>query len=510
MSSIAQAASILVLRGGDSPDILTVERSRTLRFFGGFVAFPGGKVHPADAHGPIVPAAGAAAFANPGLVVAAARELFEETGILLARRPDGSIPPRNSEFDAWRRQLLDGSAAFNEQLNQARLSIAQNDFVPLGNLVTPAFSPIRFDTTFFIATLPPGQPPEAWSGEIERILWADAQALLESWRRGECLISPPTLSMLQTIEGKLASDIPGLLQQLLRRCDGEHVGPIYFSPEVELIPLRTEALPPSTHTNAYLVGRDPAYLIDPGPSDPEEQRRLLSLLEERKVAGVRLRAVLLSHHHRDHIGAAGVCAQHFGIPVRAHSWTASALKGRLALGDDIHDGERLDLGLSPSAQGPWYLEAIHTPGHAPGHLVFYEPSYRLLFAGDMVSTVSSVVIAPPEGDLARYLDSLERLQKLSLRLLLPGHGSVSSRPRQTIEEWLLHRAKREQMLLDLLAKGPHSAAELALELYKGVPDHLMHFAELQVRGGLEKLQSEGRVRSIKLERGECWQSGSRP
>jgi glyoxylase-like metal-dependent hydrolase (beta-lactamase superfamily II)/8-oxo-dGTP pyrophosphatase MutT (NUDIX family) len=501
MSSIAPAASILVVRGGDSRDILIVERSRSLRFFGGFMAFPGGKVHPADARGPILPPG----FAGAGLVVTAARELFEETGILLARRPDGSFPPRSADFDAWRRQLLDGAADFNEQLIQGELTVGRDDFLPLGNLVTPAFSPIRFDTTFFMATLPPGQAPEAWKGEIENAFWADAHVLLERWRRGECMISPPTLTMLEALEGRHGSEMPVVLQELLGRLGGEHAGPIYFSPAVELIPLRTEALPPSTHTNAYLIGRDPAYLLDPGPSDPGEQGRLLTLLEERQAAGVRLEAVLLSHHHRDHIGAAGVCAQHFGVPVRAHSLTASVLNGKLALGADIHPGERLDLGQRPSADGPWFLEAIHTPGHAPGHLVFYEPGYRLLFAGDMVSTVSSVVISPPEGDLTLYLDSLKRLQKLPARLLLPGHGGVSSRPEQTIEEWLSHRAKREQMLLDLLAKSPRSPAELALELYKGVPDHLFRFAELQVRAGLQKLQREGRVESSSAEDGEFWQ-----
>src|SRR6202040_1481243 len=106
----------------------------------------------------------------------------------------------------------------------------------------------------------------------------------------------------------------------------------------------------------------------------------------------------------------------------------------------IQDGDRLDLGTRPDGIGEpggvsprgWDLQALHTPGHASGHLAFYEPHYRLLFAGDMVSTISSVVIAPPDGDLTIYLESLRRLAALDCGLLLPGHGSVSSESQKTL------------------------------------------------------------------------------
>src|SRR5262249_7900974 len=119
--------------------------------------------------------------------------------------------------------------------------------------------------------------------------------------------------------------------------------------------------------------------------------------------------VVLTHHHPDHVGAAAACARKYGVPVWAHPWTAQALAGQVVVGRKVHEGDRLDLGTAPDG-GPWHLEALHTPGHAPGHLAFYEGHYRLLFAGDLVSTLSSVVIAPPDGDLAVYLDSLRRLR----------------------------------------------------------------------------------------------------
>src|SRR5262249_45944560 len=112
---------------------------------------------------------------------------------------------------------------------------------------------------------------------------------------------------------------------------------------------------------------------------------------------------------------------------------------------------------------------------------------------DMVSTLSSVVIAPPDGDLALYLESLRRLQGYDCRILLPAHGGPSTQPQQTIEESLAHRAKREEQLLEALRSGPRKVADLAPELYKGLLPNLMRFAELQVLSGLLKLQREGRV-----------------
>src|SRR5439155_26297004 len=149
--------------------------------------------------------------------------------------------------------------------------------------------------------------------------------------------------------------------------------------------------------------------------------------------------------------------------------------------------------VRPDGSGPWDLQAIHTPGHAAGHLAFYERHYRLLFAGDMISTVSSIVIAPPEGDLAVYLESLRRLQEYDCQLLLPSHGNVSSRPQETLREALAHRARREGQLLELLEAGPRTVEELTAELYRGLPEPLILFARLRVQAGLEKLRREGRV-----------------
>jgi glyoxylase-like metal-dependent hydrolase (beta-lactamase superfamily II) len=342
--------------------------------------------------------------------------------------------------------------------------------------------------------VPANQKPEVWPGELEDGRWASAATLLEEWTRGECHIAPPALTILQAIRGRPVDEVAARLAPLLHANEPGAIPPIYYAPQVQLIPLYTIALPPSTHTNAFLVGNDPAYLIDPGASDVAEQQRLFDLLDLQRAGGVRLAAIVLSHHHPDHIGAANATAERYHLPIWAHPRTAELLAGQVRVQRSIQDGECLDLGTAPDS-GCWHLEAIHTPGHASGHLTFYEPHYRLLFAGDMVSMLSSVVIAPPDGDLAMYLQSLERLRRINARLLLPSHGSPTVRSAAVLEEAIAHRRQREEQLLAALAVGPRQIPELATELYKGLPAPLMRFAHMQIAAGLEKLQREGRAQT---------------
>jgi glyoxylase-like metal-dependent hydrolase (beta-lactamase superfamily II)/8-oxo-dGTP pyrophosphatase MutT (NUDIX family) len=506
VTAIAEAASVLLASGPGSPSVFIVRRAPSLRFFGGFLAFPGGRVGETDTQLPNVANPAATEPENVLAVrrVAAARELFEETGVLIARKADGSFPADGADLISARRELTAGHASFPQILGRMGLTVHAVDFTPIGSVTTPAYAPLRFDTTFFVAQLPAGQRAEVWHGELDEGHWTAARQLLESWTRGECLVSPPALIMLEAIRDCAVAEAPGRCAPLLRAHNEGSLPTIYFSPAVQMIPLRTTALAPSSYTNAYLIGTNPAYLLDPGAVEAEEQQRLFELLDARRQAGVRLTAVVLSHQHPDHIGAAGVCARRYGLPIWAHPLTARALEGRVEIERELHEGQCLDLGTAPDGSGPWHLEALHTPGHAAGHLAFYEAHYRLLFVGDMVSTLSSIVIAPPEGDLAVYLNSLERLRGYDCRLLLPAHGNPSARPGQTIAECLEHRARREVQLRAALASGPHGVDDLTAEIYRGLPEGLMRFARLQVLAGLYKLERERQVQRAEGVSGEEW------
>jgi glyoxylase-like metal-dependent hydrolase (beta-lactamase superfamily II)/8-oxo-dGTP pyrophosphatase MutT (NUDIX family) len=485
----------LLVRRLQPQEVFVVQRARSLRFFGGYLAFPGGKVHDTDTEVPMTGADGVSGDWETQRVrrVAAVRELFEETGVLLARTAAGDFPRSGADLEDCRRELMKHARVFGRMLADRGLSIRAEDLISVGNLVTPPFAPLRFDTSFFLATLPPNQEAEVWPGELEEGEWAAPTQLLQTWRMGASLISPPTLLILEAMESQDPKALSERLGQLFVFHNGDAIPPIFVSPDVQLLPLRTLALPPSTHTNAFLVGRDPAYLIDPGCADAGEQRRLFAALDERFAAGVKLKAVVLSHHHPDHVGGASACAQRYGVPIWAHPWTAHALQKKLTVTAEINPGDQLPLGAAPDGTGSWHLQAIGTPGHAPGHLVFYEPRYRLLFVGDMVSTQSSIVIVPPQGDLAVYMESLRRLREYPCRLLLPGHGPATSRALDTIDESIAHRIKREEMLCGALGPVPRPIEDLALEMYRGVPAHLMKFARMQVLAGLQKLAQEGKA-----------------
>jgi ribonuclease/clavin/mitogillin len=392
--------------------------------------------------------------------------------------------------------LIAEELAFANFLSEHGLTVRAEDFALIGEITTPEFAPARFATTFFVAHLPTGQGTDVWPGELERGEWVDVQELLARWRRGD-LLTPPSVMTLQAFGHRPVDDAPEALGPILRRLADGAMHPIYFAPCVQMIPLKTVALPPSTHTNAYFVGNGPRYLIDPGASDADEQARLFQVLDEEQP----LSAILLTHHHPDHVGAAAICRERYGVPIWAHPRTAQLLEGRVHV-DRMLDDTPLSLGPHPADGGPWHLCPLHTPGHASGHLAFFDPFYGLLFAGDMISTATSIVIAPPDGDLAVYLQSLQELRKLPARLLLPAHGNVSAQPTAVIDTALEHRAKRERQLVDALGEGPAAIDELTQRLYRGTPESLMRFARAQVLAGLLKLQGEGRALSLG---GDRWQ-----
>lgn len=461
MSALQQAAGVLLARPGG--EVYLVHRSPNLRFMPGFVAFPGGKVGDEDCAAPLPPAQWCAI-----------RELFEETGVLLGCAAPGDLIE-------LRRGLMDGTVPFTDVLARAGATPRLEELEPAGRLITPPFAPIRFDTTFFVAVLPEGQAADVWPGELSQGDWWQPADAVAAWDRGELLLSPPTVTILEELIGKPVDRWAATLRQALAAVQGRRVPPIWFSPGVLMVPLDCRGLPPTRYTNAFVVGTGPRYLFDPGPDDPEEQEVLLEAIERHSID-----AIVLTHHHPDHVGAAARLARLRQVPVLAHPDAAARLTDKVAVDGFIHDGDVLELGRLR-------LQALLTPGHAIGHLAFYEPTFRLLFAADLVSTLSSVIIDPEDGDLTDYLASVERARALPVRLLLPAHGPPTTRAAQLFEQTLAHRAKREEQLLAALAAGKRTPRELALELYRGSPEDVLRLAEIQVQAGLIKLGREGRL-----------------
>ena len=268
-------------------------------------------------------------------------------------------------------------------------------------------------------------------------------------------------------------------------------------------PLVTRVLAPnpsaftSTGTQTHLVGTADLAVIDPGPADPAHVDALL-----RAIGGRSVRAILITHHHRDHSPASRPLAAACAAPIIGAAPFASVREGTGAdAGFDIDYAPDRVLadGESVSGEG-WTLEAVATPGHTSNHLCFALSETQALFSGDHVMGWSTSVVIPPDGDMGDYMKSLERLLARDDRVYHPGHGEAVDNPRRLVRGMLGHRKQREGQILRRLTKGPATVPELVVGMYAGLDPRLVRGAEASVLAHLLDLQQRGLV----LDDGMHW------
>lgn len=236
-------------------------------------------------------------------------------------------------------------------------------------------------------------------------------------------------------------------------------------------------------TNAYLVGTADLAVVDPGPDLPEHIEKLAHL------CGDRLRWILCTHTHRDHSPGARRLAQ----------LTGAQLAGRPAPDDPRHDEtfapDRILQDGEVIHAGEVTLRAVHTPGHASNHLCFLWEEAKLLFTGDHIMQGSTVVISPPDGDMAVYLRSLHKLLDYDLAQLAPGHGRLIDAPHDEVRRLVAHRLKRERKVFEAVCAVPGETLPVLVKTaYDDAPDKLHAVAQRSLHAHLLKLAEEGRVR----------------
>jgi glyoxylase-like metal-dependent hydrolase (beta-lactamase superfamily II) len=179
-----------------------------------------------------------------------------------------------------------------------------------------------------------------------------------------------------------------------------------------------------------------------------------------------------------------------GVPVCAHPLTAERLEALgIEVDQPLHDGQTIVLAGDP----PVTLQVIHTPGHARGHLCFYEPASRSLIAGDMVAGHSTIIIDPPEGDMDDYLHSLSRLISLQPSTLLPSHGSMMANAVERLQQLYNHRLRREQQVLEAWKQGLRDPVEILPAVYTDIATHEYPLAERQIAAHIVRLQKLGMI-----------------
>lgn len=255
-----------------------------------------------------------------------------------------------------------------------------------------------------------------------------------------------------------------------------------------------------TGTNTYLVGDESLAVIDPGPDDPAHEQALLAAIAGRPVSHI-----LVTHSHVDHSPLARRLAATTGAPVLGFGTAREArspLMAALAAQADLGGGEGIDAGHAPDhrledgarieGEG-WTLVALHTPGHLADHLCFALEEREVLFTGDHVMGWATTLVSPPDGDLTRFMASLDRLRQREDRVYFPGHGGPVRDPRGMVEHQIAHRRMRESQILDALATGADTAAGLARRIYRDVDPRLLPAAERNVLAHLLDLAERGLV-----------------
>ena len=541
------AATVLLLR--DTPDnggleVLMTRRSGTASFAPGAYVFPGGGIDALDAS----PETHAAADRRPAQgdlhltqAIAAIRESFEELGVLLARHTGG--PRKGLMADAHDIAAIDRHLPFAAQCQARGLRLAADSVYLLAHWTGDRDLPRRFEVPFLVARMPEGQEPVADETEQFEPVWVRPADALARHEAGQFFMIYPTIRTLQRLakfdatqavldavahEQPLWVSCPraGLLGgtearymedempfgELALVCpDGQIVHPLDWQTE-RAVPLlrnvqRLTAPNPGVMTgpgtNSYLVG-DPAtgfIAIDPGPADAEHLDKLW------RAAGGDICMIVCTHSHPDHSpGAAplqALCVQAgraappiLGLPSAPTARAASAFTPDRAL----QNNELLALmGKAPEGKITHTLQVIHTPGHAANHVCLLLQEDGLLFSGDHILNGSTTVIDPPDGNMADYLDSLDRLDALcaehNVEFILPAHSHVLGGPingaRSAIAKLKAHRLAREAKVLAAMQALPDGSMEDWVQhAYDDVPPRMWPVAQRSLLAHVERIRSQ--------------------
>ncbi len=470
-----RAAAGIVHRGGE---VLLARRNDAIPFMGGHHVFPGGSMDKADDPAYVI---GAKNTASGKSIFAVARELFEETGLLLAR---GTAPGLETLRKA-RSALHAGEIPFAGILERHGLRINAADFTPAGEWITPAFSPMRFHTDYYACAYSgefSGEPlgPD---GEIVEVEWMTPSEARRRWHLHQIKLSTPVAFILRHL-AVLPMDeaLPWLCKATGRHPDMPNL--FETRPGITIIPVRTNTRPPAAYVNCVVLGEEELYVVDPGVADTWERQHLDDVLDHLLGLGHHVGAVLLTHPHGDHVGATEFFRVKYHAPVWAHAATAQELP--FPVNRLLHDGEVMPIEGDPE----WRVRCLHTPGHHPGHMCYLEETTHTLLCGDMMANPGTILISPDYGgDMNAYLQSLERLLQEDIEFTVPAHGWPTFREsgKDHLRWTLEYRLKREEKIKSALASGIQTMQELLERVYEDTPRTAWPLAEHQLRAHLARL-----------------------
>ena len=540
------AATVILARdAADGVEILMQRRSSELAFAAGAYVFPGGSVDAADGSPTLLArctgldeSAARARLATTEhalpYYVAAVRECFEESGVLLARHANGATldGPIVARLAAeLRPRLLSGTLGFEQLIIEHDLMLALDRFEYFAHWTTQAGRPRRFTTRFFVAAVPPDQHAIHDDGELVDTLWLRPVEALAAYERGEMELLFPTYKTLRELDGVASATqlverarvrVPEVVgpprvtktpdgartvfhgdfaYAEIAKLDPQGTGdvaceivpgtPVAIAPGVRRLTAPNPGMMTGPGTNTYLLTtRNGAIaVIDPGPALDEHIARIV------QVAGGPVRWILCTHTHMDHSPGAALLAALTGASVYGRPAPEHGSQDRgFAPTHIVEDGQCLDLDGTQ-------VRVLHTPGHASNQVCYLLEPEKMLFTGDHLMQGSTVVINPPDGDMRDYIAQLERLYREDLHHIAPGHGFLIGAPHEAVERVILHRMLREKKVVAALNKlGPARELTLLPVVYNDTPEKLHAMAARSLLAHLQKLVRDGRA----TERAGYW------
>lgn len=250
-------------------------------------------------------------------------------------------------------------------------------------------------------------------------------------------------------------------------------------------------------TGTYIVGREggPVAIIDPGPQDDSHIKATLDALGDIPVSHI-----LVTHTHMDHSPACRAISEATGAETYAFGPHGSGREGGLE-GEEVEAGADMDFTPDrPLASGEiiegdgWTIEALHTPGHTSNHLCFALLDENILFTGDHIMGWSTTIVSPPDGDMAKYMDSTATIRARGFAALYPTHGPAITAPDAFIDALIRHREDREAKILAAVESGLSSVEAIVADVYTDVPVDIHPAAALSTLSHLIRLTDDGHIR----------------
>jgi len=486
------SASAVVSRIIDGQDeILLGHRVSEMPSFPDFWTFPGGGISKIDKKvGDKYPDFLSERGIDRIATIALLRELVEEIG--LTPDKNGKMVSMNKEI---RNLVCYDKNNWLKEFEKENIIIESFNAQVISERETPPFGPIRFKNRFFhvslsensvTPTFPPGR------SEFDEFKWWRPQELLTSWEKNEVRIPPPIVTLLKDlVAGMYATGNLTLACELLARERPSGYHRIEFAPLVECFPIKTQTLPPATHTNCYILGEEGGerVIIDPAAKDVELEEFRKKISEIMK-SGSNIVATIFTHKHHDHVGNIKEILNIYEAPI----WATKETLNYLDIQDNCRilvEGDSFELkGLG--SMSDWSV--IETPGHCPGHICIRGESG--IVSGDNCVGVGTILVSSDEGDMGEYISGLERLRNMQPKMLFPGHGPLIANPEKLLNKYIKHRKNRNNKIIEALRSNITNSYEICHFVYTDSPDANMVLANDQILSHLYSLIKENVVKKI--------------